>query len=144
MCGEDKGPIMKRKWLKLAVCVIGTAVILMLAINLTTPEKLIRLRIDSAGSERIEYAVVSWSIRPFTTGILDENITLFKQMNGDWIFMRNGEYLRHDIGFTMRPFCRVSSAFIPDDPLEPGTYKLGFHYNINGRGMDAETMFEME
>ena len=107
--------------MKRTLCVSGIILILILVINLTIPEKLIRLRIDCASPDGIEYTIVSWSIRPYTTGFLEENITLFRKVNDDWISTRTEGYLRHDIGIHYPPFSRVEAEFYPEEPLETGT-----------------------
>lgn len=130
---------MKKKVL-IAIIVMLTVI---LVINFTIPEKLIRLRIDSAAPEKIEYTIGSWSIRPYTTGFLDENITLFRQVDGEWVSTRTEAYLRHDIGVLYPLFSRVEAEFIPEIPLEEGTYMLCFHGHVSGREFKAETEFEI-
>ncbi len=130
--------------MKRVLCTAGIILILILVINLTIPEKLIRLRIDSASSDGIEYTIASWSIRPYTTGFLDENITLFRKVNDEWISTRTEGYLRHDIGIHYPPFSRVDAEFTPEEPLEAGTYMLRFHGHVNGREFEAEAEFEID
>lgn len=128
---------------KKVIFVIAVIMALILVINFTVPEKLIRLRIDSAVPEKIEYTIVSWSIRPYTTGFLDENITLFKLEDGEWVSTRTEDYLRHDIGIHYPPFSRADAEYVPEMPLENGTYLLRFHGHVSGRVFEAETEFEV-
>ena len=129
---------------KKVLLVIVVIIVIILVINFTIPEKLIRLRIDSAAPEKIEYTIVSWSIRPYTTGFPDENITLYKLEAGEWVSTRTSDYIRHDVGFSSPPFSRVDAEFIPEKPLETGTYMLSFHCSIGGRGFEAETEFKVK
>ncbi len=129
---------------KKILCVIGIIVIIILIINLTIPEKLVRLRIDSAEPYQINYTIVSCSIRSYVTGFLDESVTLLKYADDQWVPMPAEERLHHDVGLNHPPFSRVKAEFVPDKPLEAGIYKLCIDGYIGGKKMEAGAAFEIK
>ena len=134
---------MKRKRLKPILCMSVIVIIIVLVVNFTVPEKLIRLRVDRVEVNQIEYTVVSWSLCPFRMGFLSENVHLFKQIGDQWMEVPSKAFLYHDVGVNLPPFYRGSSKFVPYEALEPGTYKLCFYYHMNGSKI-AESVFQVE
>ncbi len=134
---------MKRREKKF-LYMLGILAVIILAVNLTIPDKLVRLRIDSAEPEKIEYTIVSWSVRSYVTGFLDESVTLLKYADDQWVPMPAEERLHHDVGLNHPPFSRVKAEFVPDKTLEAGTYKLCIDGYIGGKKMEAGAAFEIK
>ncbi|MBR4411208.1 MAG: hypothetical protein IKT31_07800 [Firmicutes bacterium] len=133
---------MKSKGVKAALFSAVAVIIIMLAVNFTVPEKLIHLRVDNVTPERVEYTVISWSVRPFITGFSDEDVFVFRQSGDSWEPLPSNPVFHHDIAVINRPFCRFSYKYDLDEPLEPGVYKMRFEYYMKG-SKTAECVFEV-
>ena len=133
---------MKSKRLKTVLFIAAAVIMRVLAVNFTVPEKLIHLHVDNVTPERVEYTVISWSVRPFITGFPDEDVFVFRQSGESWEALSSNPGFHHDIAFTNRPFCRFSYKYDLDEPLEPGVYKMRFDYYMKG-SKSAECVFEV-